>query len=90
VVQYVSLLGTRREEGEGVYAVIAAKHVGKMAAFDANRHGSSEPSDASQDRIAESSSVRIGTARPDHTRAWLFLAAVVMALWFLASVELGR
>ena len=37
-----------------------------------------------------SSSVAIGTARPGSTRAWLFLAALVMALWLLASFELGR
>jgi hypothetical protein len=37
-----------------------------------------------------SSSLAMGTARTDATRAWLFLAAVVVALWLLASFELGR
>jgi len=47
-------------------------------------------SDANRDGISESSSSGHGTARPDFTRAWLFLAAVVMVLWLLALFELGR
>ena len=37
-----------------------------------------------------SSCAEIGTAHPDPTRAWLFLAGVVMMLFLLASFELGR
>ena len=41
-------------------------------------------------RLVSPSYLAITAARPDSTRAWLFLAAVAMALWLLASFEFGR
>ena len=41
-------------------------------------------------RLVPPSYVAIAAARPNSTRAWLFLAAVAMALWLLASFEFGR
>jgi hypothetical protein len=77
---------------EQVPAGVRQLHVGIMATVDANRNGIADLPDSSRQTVGQvsSSSVTIGTARPDPTRAWLFLAAVVMALWLLASFELGR
>lgn len=78
---------TARRLYEGVLANVDANGNGLPDALETATHGTRWSSVAPPSATA---SVSIGTARSDSTRAWLVLAAIVMALWLIASFEFGR
>jgi hypothetical protein len=78
---------TARRLYEGVLANVDANRNGLPDVLETAAHGTSWSSLAPPSVTA---SVSIGAPRPDSTRAWLVLAAIVMALWLIASFEFGR
>jgi len=88
-------LSTNEQEHASVKqmpALVRQLHVEMVTTEDATRSGIPDLLESCRQTAGSLSSfsMAIGTARTDSTRAWLFLAAVVMALWLLASFELGR